>query len=223
MKKTSICVSLFINVLIFILTVLASIIMFTGYRFMFGHEVALEVGKIEMFKFFTVDSNIFMGVISIVFAINEIRLLLGKIKIIDIKYYMLKLMATSAVALTFVVVFAYLGPITEYGIGSLLMNSNLFFHLIIPILSIISFCFFEKSSIKFKYSIIGVFPTVLYSIFYLINVIIHMNNWVVSPAYDWYWFVQFGGVKSAVVILPLIFGISYFISLILWRINHVKE
>lgn len=221
--RKRIYMSLFINIIIFLLVVIASIIMFTGFRFMFGHEVALESTKLGMFRFFTVDSNIFMGIIAFVFSINEILFLKGKIKKIKLKYYILKLMATSAVALTFFVVFAYLGPITEYGVGSLLMNSNLFFHLLIPVLSMINFLVFERTTIiKFKYSFFGVLPTALYALYYLINILIHTKNGVVSPVYDWYWFVQFGGVRTALIVAPIIFIISYLISLVLWRVNRIK-
>ena len=40
---------------------------------------------------------------------------------------------------------AYLGPISDGGITSLLMNSNLFFHFLIPIISILNFILFEKT------------------------------------------------------------------------------
>ena len=48
------------------------------------------------------------------------------------------------VTLTFSVVFLYLGPISKGGISKLLQNSNLFFHLVIPLLNIIDFVFFVK-------------------------------------------------------------------------------
>ena len=87
--RKRIYMSLFINIIIFLLVVIASIIMFTGFRFMFGHEIALESTKLGMFRFFTVDSNIFMGIIAFVFSINEILFLKGKIKKIKLKYYIL--------------------------------------------------------------------------------------------------------------------------------------
>ena len=56
-NKTNIKISLAINICIFIFTILASIIMFTGFKFMHGTDIVLESTKLGMFRFFTVDSN----------------------------------------------------------------------------------------------------------------------------------------------------------------------
>ena len=136
--------------------------------------------------------------------------------------YILKLMATTAVGLTFFVVFAYLGPITKGGIMSMLRNSNFFLHLVIPVLSIITFIFFEKTDkIKLRHVFLGLVPTLVYAIFYLTNILIHMENHKVSPTYDWYWFVQ-NGVWTALIVAPIIILITYMISFILWKLNHKK-
>ena len=223
MKKEYVKVSLIMNIIIFALVLLASIIMFTGYKFMEGPAILLESSKLGMFRFFTVDSNIFMGVISFIFIIKDIEFLKGKIKDIDKRYYILKLMSTVAVAITFFVVFTYLGPISKGGIMSMLLNSNLFFHLVIPVLSMLTFTLFEGTSkLELKDIYYGVVPTVLYSIYYLINVLVHIENGKVSPIYDWYWFVQ-GGLWNAFIVAPLMIVISCFISLILWRLNRVDK
>ncbi len=207
------------NIIIVIFTILASILMFTGIKFMHGNEVVLASTKLGMFRFFTVDSNLFMGIIALLFTIEEYKLFKNKISNISKKLYIYKLMATTAVTLTFFVVFTYLGPITKYGITSLLMNSNLFFHLLIPLLSIFNFILFEKNNkLVFKDALYGLVPTVLYAVFYLVNVLIHMEGGKVSPIYDWYWFVQ-NGVWTALIVVPIIFGITYTISLLLWKFN----
>lgn len=216
-------VSLVINIMIFIITIIASIIMFTGFKFMHGYDISLQSTKIGMFKFFTVESNILIGIVALIFAIKEIELINGKIDDISTKMYILKLIATTAVGLTFVVVFGYLGPISKNGIPSMLMNSNLFFHLIIPVTSMINFIFFEKTNkIKFKYTFYGLMPTVLYGIFYVSNVLIHVEDGKVSTIYDWYWFVQ-NGLWTAVIVAPMILLITYIICLVLWRLNILKE
>jgi hypothetical protein len=137
--------------------------------------------------------------------------------------YKLKLMATTAVSLTFIIVFTYLGPISKDGIISLLQNSNIFFHLVIPVLSIITFTLFERTNkLKFKDSLYGIIPTIIYAVLYLTNILIHMENGKVSPVYDWYWFVQ-NGVKTAIIVAPMIIIISYIISLILWKLNRKEK
>ena len=215
-------VSLILNLIIIALVLVASIMMFTGFKFMHGTEIVLESTKLGMLRFFTVESNIFVGIISLIFAINEINVIKGKKKEISKRNYILKLMATTAVGLTFFVVFAYLGPIATTGISSLLMNSNLFFHLIIPVLSILNFVLFEKTDkINFKCTFYGIVPTAIYGYYYLFNVLIHMENGIVSPIYDWYWFVQYG-VWTAIIVVPIIFLITYIISCVLWRVNKIK-
>lgn len=219
MDNKKIKISLAINVMIVIFTIIACIIMFTGFKFMDGEHI-LESTKIGMFRFFTVDSNIFMGIVALIFAIKEIKLLNGKLDEISNKVYALKLMATVSVGLTFFTVFGYLGPIAEGGILSLLKNSNLFLHLIIPVLSMINFSLFEKTDkLKFKYSFLGVLPALVYSIFYMINVLVHMENGKVSPIYDWYWFVQ-GGIWQVYIVFPVMLIFTYIISVALWRINR---
>ena len=219
MDNKKIKISLAINVMIVIFTIIACIIMFTGFKFMDGEHI-LESTKIGMFRFFTVDSNIFMGIVALIFVIKEIKLLNGKLDEISNKVYALKLMATVSVGLTFFTVFGYLGPIAEGGILSLLKNSNLFLHLIIPVLSMINFSLFEKTDkLKFKYSFLGVLPALVYSIFYMINVLVHMENGKVSPIYDWYWFVQ-GGIWQVYIVFPVMLIFTYIISVALWRINR---
>ena len=212
-------VSIILNLIIFLLALIATIIMFTGFKFMYGPEPVLETTKLGMFKFFTVDSNIFMGIISLIFSIYEIKLLKGNIKSIPVNLYILKLISTVGVSLTLFVVFAYFVPITNFKILPMIMNSNLFFHLIIPILSIISFTIFEKTNnLEFKYTFLGLLPTFIYGLYYLINILIHMENFKVSPTYDFYWFVQ-NGVWTSVIVIPIIFIIAYTICLILWKLN----
>ncbi|MBQ3297811.1 MAG: hypothetical protein IJG97_03295 [Bacilli bacterium] len=220
MKKIKI--SLLLNIIIVIFTIFATVCMFTGFRFMHGPEVVLESSKLEMFKFFTVDSNIFMGIIALITAYYEFKIIKKDIKTMPKKIYLLKLMSTTAVGLTFIVVFTYLGPITEYGIKSMVMNSNLFFHLVTPVLSMITFMFFEKTDkLSSKDTFYGIIPMLLYAIYYVINIIIHVENGKVSSIYDWYWFVQ-NGAWTIIVVLPIIILITYLISFILWKVNKEK-
>ena len=220
--KIDIKISLVFNILIFALMVIASIIMFTGFKFMEA-EPLLESTKIGMLRFFTVDSNILMGIVALIFAINQIKILKGKKKEIPTKLIVLKMASTVAVGVTFATVFGYLGPISKGGIPSLLKNSNLFLHLIIPVLSMINFALFERTSkIKFRYTLYGILPTLTYGILYMINLLIHMEDGKVSPVYDWYWFVQ-GGMWQAAIVIPIMLFMTYIITIILWRINKKKE
>ena len=210
MKKN---ISLVINIIIVVLTIFASIIMFTGIKITSGAEPILETTKIGMFKFFTVDSNLFMGLVAILFI---------KKQSITKNMYILKLASTTSVTLTLLVVLAYLAPISQGGLRSMLQNSNLFFHLLIPLLSIINFTIFEKTDkIKTKDTLYGLIPTIIYAIFYVSNLIIHIENGKVSPVYDWYWFAQ-NGIIQAISTAIIIIVTTYIITLILWKLNRRK-
>ena len=126
------------------------------------------------------------------------------------------------VTVTFAVVFAYLGPYSPGGISSMLMNSNLFFHLFIPVLSIIAFTVVERNNkLVFKDTLYGLITPLLYSLYYATNVLIHIENGAVSTDYDWYWFVQ-DGLHKMFIVAPLILISTYVLSLIIWRINKKK-
>ena len=209
MKKIK--VSLILNIIIVLLVILATIFMFTGFKFMPGGSL-LEVSKVEMFKFYTVDSNILMGIVSLIFIIYEKKLLKNKIKEIPKKVYILKLIATSGITLTFITTSFFLAP--SYGFYAMFNNSNLFFHLVVPVLSIVTYIFFEKHENKFKYAFFGIIPMFLYSIFYTTNILINLNNGGLTFKYDFYGFLQ-GNINNIYLVIPVIYLISYVISVLL--------
>ena len=221
-KILKIKVSIIINIIIVIMTIFAAVAMYTGFKFMPGKDLILEATKTDMLKYFTVQSNLFVGIVSLMFAIKQYRILKGKKVELSVKDYILKLMSTTAVSITFFVVFTYLGPLTPYGLPAMLMNSNLFFHLIIPVLSIINFIVFEKTDkLKLKHVFWGLVPTFLYQIFYTINILIHMENGKVSPVYDWYLFLQKGN-WIAIIGVPLFWLLTFLISLFICKLNKER-
>ena len=179
-------------------------------------KTLLEASKVEMFKFYTVDSNILMGIISLIISIYEIKLFKSTIKEIPKIVYILKFIATSGIALTFLVTLAFLGP--QYGMYAMYNNSNLFLHLIIPLLAIISYIFFEKYDNKYKYGVLGVIPMFIYSIYYTSQVLIHLNDGGLTFKYDFYGFLN-GNLNNIYVVIPIIYLFAYIISLLLILLN----
>jgi len=172
-------ISFVINIIISILTINAIIMSIMGFKFMYGYEPSSEITGVPIFSYFTVQSNVFIGIISFIFANREYQIFKRRKKI-PFSYYIIKMVATVSVSLTFFVVFAYLGFVSKGGHIPLLRNSNLFFHLIIPVLSIINYVIFEKTNIiKFKHIIYGLIPTLLYEIYYIINLLLNMKNGIV--------------------------------------------
>lgn len=213
MKKIKI--SLIINIIITILVILASIFMFTGIKFMPGNTL-LEVSKISMLKFYTVDSNILIGISSLIFIIYEFKLLKQKIKEIPNKIYIFKFISTSAITLTFLITAIFLAP--QYGFYAMYNNNNLFFHLIIPLLSIITYIRYEHHLNKYSYALYGIIPMFIYSIYYSSRVLIHLNDGGLTFKYDFYGFLQ-GNLNNIYIVIPVIYLVSYIIALFLIFFN----
>lgn len=211
--------SIISNILIFVFTVFATIVMFTGFKFM-GGDLPLSINGLEAFKFFTVESNIMMGLVALVFLCFEIKLIRKKADRIPNWIYGLKLVFTVGVALTMLTTTCFLAPTTPFGYFSMFTNANLFYHLLTPLLSIITFLFFEKTDrIRFRYTFVGVVPMILYAIFYVWNVIVHAENGQINMMYDWYGFFA-GGTSNIICVVPIMIGSTYLISYLLWFFNR---
>lgn len=214
--------SFILNIIIFVLVTMATIFMLTGFHFM-SDDLVLEVSKIEMFKFFTVDSNVLVGIVSLILAYQEYQIIKSKRKFVSDKLYIMKFISTIGVMLTFLITALYLAPYSTKGYFSMFQNSNLFFHFIIPIISFISFCFFEKTDkIKFKHTFLGVIPVFIYAFFYVLNIWFHLENGKVTYTYDWYGFAQ-GGLKMTIFIFVFMHVATYILSVVIWLLNRKKE
>lgn len=215
-------ISFIINILISILTVNAIIMCIMGFKFMYGYEPYPELIGVPIFSYYTIQSNVFMGIVSFVFANREYQILKGRKKEISLVYYIFKMVATVAVSLTFFVVFAIFGVMSKGGPIPLLRNSYLFFHLIIPVVSILNYVIFEKTNIiKFKHIFYGLLPTFLYEIYYTINLLMNMKNGRVSIRDDWYSFAQHGMLRT-ILVAPMMLGITFCLSLVIWKLNKKK-
>lgn len=222
MKKINnrnIKISLALNILTVIMTVVALSIALSGFKFMKGSEAPAELTGLQAFGYFTVQTSVFMAMVSLAFAIKEIQLLKGKITKIPLKYYILKMIAATAIGLTFFVIFVIFAILLKKGLFPFTRNSNLIYHGIIPLTSLINFIFFEKTdAIKFRHIFYGLIPTILYEIFYTSNVLLNMKDGKVSPAHDWYYFTQ-NGLLIAISIPFAMLGITYIMALIIWKCN----
>ena len=188
-----------------------------------GYEPYPELFEVPIYSYYTVQSSIFMGIISFIFANREYQILKGRKKEISLVYYIFKMVATVAVSLTFFVVFAIFGFMARGGHIGLLRNSYLFFHLVIPVVSILNYVIFERTSIiKFKYIFYGILPTFLYEIYYTINILMNMKNGGVTLRNDWYSFAQ-NGLLRTILVAPTMLGITFCLSLVIWRLNKKSD
>lgn len=206
------------NFLIFAFTLFATISMMTGFQFL-GEKQVFSSKRIAAFKYFTVDSNIFAGLISLFYVIYSLSPAGKKQEKLPGFMYGLKLAATTGVTLTMMVTVFFLAPTGPIPYFAYFTNSNFFMHLITPLFCIISFILFESSEkTPFKLSLTGTIPMLLYACFYMPNIILHLDNGKVDPKYDFYGFLA-GGANSAWIVSPLLFLITWGFAIGLWALN----
>ncbi|MCR4898389.1 MAG: hypothetical protein K5892_04090, partial [Acholeplasmatales bacterium] len=157
--------------------------------------IIIAVKSPQSFKMFTTQSNIICGIVATIIVIFDILILLKKKDEIPTWLRTAKMVVTTGVTLTFLVVVFYLGfvAIAEgYSYFIMFNDTNICFHLLTPISAIISFILFEGSKdIKFKLTFLNMIHMSIYTIFYSINVFTHLNeDGSVNRKYDWYYFVQ---------------------------------
>ena len=110
----------------------------------------------------------------------------------------------------------------------LYIDNNFFFHLTVPLLSIVTFIFFEPGTedISLKDSLFGIITMLLYAAFYTTNIITHLGNGHPLKDYDWYGFLG-GKLTNAIIAVPAMLLITWSISLgLLWgnrKINSKKS
>ena len=216
--KTREKISIILNSLIFVFTLFATISMVIGFKFMGQFEV-LSSRNFKSFRYFTVDSNVFAGLISLAYVIYKCTAKGKAHDTLPRAFYMLKLAATTGVTLTMMVTVFYLAPTSNGQFLRYFMNSNFFMHLITPLLCIISFIFFEPAeSAKLSSTIPGILPMLLYSFYYTPNILIHLDNGKVVPEYDWYHFLA-GGLNTIWFVIPVLYISTWIFSLGLWAAN----
>jgi len=171
--------------------------------FFFWRDSALGGSGWADLKYFTVQSNLLVGVVAVLWVVvyvikRETPLWLS----------VLRYVAASAVFVTFSVVVLFLGPM--YGYGRMYYGANLFFHLIIPLVAVAESALFGEE-ISFKQSFFAMIPPVVYGIGYVTNCIVNgVGTWD-TVRNDWYSFLEWGygvGVAIFVVMCALAWGLG---------------
>jgi hypothetical protein len=221
-------ISLFLNIVIVILTFVGIYLTF----FVRTKDGYFLTKGISNFKYFTVLSNVFCGAVALIYLIElttrradkskatDKSKGIGKSKATD-KYLcvirILKVMAVTAVGLTFVQIIAFLGPL--YGYAKMYKGANLYFHLIIPILAMADYIVTDLGDIPFRDTICGIVPTLLYGVIYYINIIINgIGEW--PNGNDWYGFMNWG-MPGAIAIMAGSLFVSFLIGCILRKLNSI--
>ena len=175
--------------------------------------------------FFTVDSNIILAVSAVILVVYESLILLNKRKDMPRWVIVFKYISTCATTLTLMTVFLYLSPLLGADFWKLFLNTNLFFHLVSPVLGIVSLVLFEeKEKFTWKITFLSLIPMVLYGIFYMTNVYTHLNNGQVDPKYDFYYFCAKGpGIAVLMVFVMLVITYGSAIAIYFLREKRRKK
>lgn len=120
--------------------------------------------KFSMFRYYTVDSNILLLIISVLWIFFEARYMRDGV-VIPAWARVAKYAATCTTTVTLLVVLTVLAPIEHDFGGMLFSGSMLFMHTLCPLLALVSFLFFEDEP-KLQRSDIAaaMLPTVLYAL-----------------------------------------------------------
>lgn len=156
---------------------------------------SLQAEGLENLKFYTVLSNVFCGIVSLIYVFF---ILTGR----DTdKLSSFKLAAVCGVAITFAVVAFFFGPL--YGYPRLYKNGNLFFHLLEPVTAMAEFIIFRRKPIPFKHTLLSAVPTMLYGIGYMVNILINGIGGPWPYTNDFYAFLNWGWPVGIIIFLAI--------------------
>ena len=215
MKNNKLFIASFIlNILTFLLVLVGVIVMIT-----IGSK-ALGETNITVFKYFTFQSNIFMGAVALVYAIYQLLIILNKRDKLPHVLLVFNHVGVTAVGLTFLIVIFFLAP--GYGFDKMYNNANLFFHALVPMVAMLNYMFLEKEcSFKFLNTLFSIIPSLLYGIVYFI-VVVSLNAYG-DINIDFYMFGANGpliGAFNFIAVMSIAYGFGvtiYFINRLVFK------
>ena len=159
---------------------------------------ALVTGGRGAFKYYTVLSNVFCAVTSLVCVIF---MLARKDSTLPVPLYLLHLAGSSVVSVTLIVVIIFLGP--TMGFGIMFVGVCFWLHLFAPVLSIISQMLLRpQKEIRLRSTVWAVVLTILYGAVYII---VNAVNWTgkSNPVTDMYGFLRWGWAIGAMLLVAI--------------------
>ena len=173
------------------------------------------------FRFFTNLSNLYVAVASLVMLKSNIKNAIYDTYEFPVLVSVLKFSATVAVSVTFVIVVIFLSPLVALGGRSyftLFANNSFILHFLTPVLAIVSHMFFEEhKSFRFSFTLLGVVPTFMYSIVYLVMVVFIGESNGGWP--DFYYFTFGGKLWAIPITMSLMYLLTFGLSVLLWFIQ----
>lgn len=170
----------------------------------------LTAHGLKNLKFFTVESNLFLGLVCLAELVLAAARRAGWIAERPALIDKLQYIATVSVALTFTVVTVFFGPVVGY--APLFEDANLYFHLVIPVLAAVSFCVLRRGRfIPLRETALAMLPALLYGLYYTLVLLV---RGVRFPDTDWYGFAS-GGIVGSVLSAAAVFLVTWSLALLL--------
>lgn len=192
------------------------------YLLSIGHQVEQvndSAKKTSLFAAFTIESNIYMALISLVGIVLSIKTLNAKEYTLPAAYELLYLSGTSSLSIVLLVVATFLAP-TKVQNGEsyfvMFQKWNFFNHFLNPVLSIVAFDFilnFNKTN--FKKLWLTTLPLLTYGVMYVLNVV--LGRWP-----DFYNFTFGGKYQFIPIVFVVIFVLTFAFSS-LHRVIHNRN
>ena len=185
----------------------------------------LSGGGLRVLKYFTIDSNIYLGIVSFLAALNLYPVIRNQKNEVSAIIYLLKLSGTAAVTVTMLVTVFFLEPTMGryFGYFALFANANLFLHLLNPIAAIVTWICFEKNdALSVKHIYPAALPTLVYALYYVIEVLLHTENGIIQQGYDWYGFFILG-LRSALIVMPVFIIFTCLVCFALYRAGMIRK
>lgn len=183
-----------------------------------GLVLSIERHGLNVFYYFTENSNYLTLLISLLFCIYSIIGITNNKKI-PRWIYTLRFVSTISLSITFCVVLFLLIPMyPDTWFFMLFGSSNLYQHLLCPLISITSFIAFERNNNLEKTTIfISIVPILIYGI-----VLILLNIFRITEGpYPFFYVYKFPIYLCAIICVSIvIFAIA--ISIVLYKISNTK-
>ena len=168
---------------------------------------------INSLKYFTVLSNLFEGLASVVWLISSRNN--GKA---SARAELLKYIAAAAVGLTCVVVLTFLGPL--YGYPEMFAGPSLYMHLLTPVIAIAEIIFLSDFTYTRKDNRLVMLSPIVYGVFYLGNNLINgIGEW--PDTNDWYFFLAWG-YPVGVLIFVVICAVTWLLGLAMRKLHRTQ-
>ena len=184
------------------------------YRFnAHGLPEAILADNLDYLKYFTVLSNLLMGLAAGLYALAVKLCLCHVLRHVPGWVCVFKYVVTVLVSLTFVTVLCYIGPRT--GFRTAYRGANLWFHLILPLAAVLDFTvLYRESRLRFRATSMPLIPIAIYGTAYILNLLFNGFGGKGHPN-DWYGFAA-GRPAASILTFSALIIVGWLLALALW-------